>query len=300
MESAPAAAGRTAAGRAGRPLWPFLLLVPWALSACGPSFDTLVKDSTAGGLRDAVTHPAVGIPRQAVPLYGYKVVKSWPHHSWAFTEGLVFQNGVLLESTGLYDQSSLLKVIPGSGQLIERRALSGEYFAEGVTVFRDRIYQLTLSGSGFIYNQNSLRQIGEFSFDGQGWGLTHDDTRLIMSNGSNVIQFMNPDSFKIERAIRVVCNDVPVNNLNALQYVKGEIYANVWKTDYIVRINPKSGEITGWIDLKGLLPPEERAADTDVLNGIAYDEGNDRLVVTGKRWPKYFEIRLEELRMARS
>ena len=267
------------------------------LAACAPNLDALVKQSTAIQQPPVSrTYPGASVlPPRPIPLYTYKVVTSWPHHRWAFTQGLVFQDDILLESTGLYDKSSLMQVVPGSGQVLERRNVPGEYFAEGITVFRNRIYQLTLSGSGFIYHHKTLHREGEFSFEGEGWGLTNDGRHLIMSNGSNQLKFINPDTFQTERTVSVTCNKVPLKNLNALQYIKGEIYANVWQTDYIVRIDPKSGEIIGWINLKGLLRPEDSNGGTDVLNGIAYDEKNDRLVVTGKRWPKYFEIRLEEV-----
>ena len=273
-----------------------------ALASCAPNVDALVKSSTGSYARpDPEARPgSAGVNRRPVPLYTYKVVQSWPHHRWSFTEGLVFQDGILLESSGLYEKSALMQTVPGSGQILGMHSVPGEYFAEGITVFRDRIYQLTLSGSGFIYHHKSLRQVGEFSFEGEGWGLTHDGTHLIMSNGSSQLNFIDPETFKTKRTISVNCNGVPLKNLNALQYVKGEIFANVWQTDYIVRIEPKSGEVIGWINLKGLLRPEERSRNTDVLNGIAYDELNDRLVVTGKRWPKYFEIRLEEVQTASS
>lgn len=271
------------------------------LAACAPNLDALVRSSAAAPRVNAQQREGAAEPSRRIPLYTYKVVSSWPHHRWAFTEGLTFQDGILLESSGLYERSALMQVVPGSGQLLEKQNVPGEYFAEGITVFRDRIYQLTLSGNGFIYDNKSLEKRGEFEVEGEGWGLTHDGRHLIMSNGSSELKFINPDTFRTERTVGVTCNGVPLKHLNALQYVKGEIYANVWKTDYIVRINPRSGAVTGLINLKGLLPPEERNSNRDdVLNGIAYDERNDRLVVTGKRWPRYFEIRLEEVQTASS
>lgn len=269
-----------------------------ALFGCAPNLDALVQQSTGIHPQAAPRpHPAElkDAPSQ-IPLYTYEVVTSWPHYNWSFTQGLTFQDGLLLESSGLYERSALMKVHPGSGQVLNTQGVPGEYFAEGITVLRDKVYMLTLSGAGFIYDHKSLQRKGEFSFEGEGWGLTNDGRHLIMSNGSNRLKFVDPDTFKTERTVEVTCNGTPLKNLNALQYVKGEIYANVWRTDYIVRIDPGSGAVIGWINLKGLLKADERSGDPDhVLNGIAYDESNDRLVVTGKRWPRFFEIRLEKV-----
>jgi glutamine cyclotransferase len=229
----------------------------------------------------------------SVPMYTYKVVSSWPHHSCAFTEGIVFHDGILLESGGLYASSSLMSVAPGSGRVLTRQPVPDEYFAEGLTVFNGRIYQLTMFKTGFIYDPHSFRKVGEFSYDGEGWGLTHDDKHLIMSDGSNSIRFINPVTFQTEKTINVTVNNVPLVNLNELEYVKGEIFANIWGSDYIVRIDPQSGAVVGWINLKGLLLPENEGNNVDVLNGIAYDEENDRLVVTGKQWSKFYEISLQ-------
>ncbi|WP_407925401.1 glutaminyl-peptide cyclotransferase [Geomonas oryzae] len=272
------------------------------LFGCGANVDSLVRQST--GIQPQQVKrsqtDAAPLPTQ-IPLYTYQVVKSWPHYNWSFTEGLTFQDGVLLESSGLYERSAIMKVWPGSGQVLSSEGVPRDCFAEGITVLRDRLYMVTLSGAGFIYNHKTLRQEGEFAVDGEGWGLTNDGTHLIMSNGSNRIKFINPDTFQTERSVEVTCNGTPLRNLNALQYVKGEIYANIWKTDYIVRINPANGAVVGWVNLKGLLPSNERSRDPDhVLNGIAYDEESDRLVVTGKMWPRYFEIRLEQVASAES
>ncbi|WP_198419394.1 glutaminyl-peptide cyclotransferase [Geomonas terrae] len=272
------------------------------LFGCGASVDSLVHQSTS-------LHPqqvrrsqsgATPVPTQ-IPLYTYQVVKSWPHYHWSFTEGLTFQDGVLLESSGLYERSAIMKVWPGSGQVLSSEGVPRDYFAEGITVLHDRLYMVTLSGDGIIYDHKTLHRKGEFSVDGEGWGLTNDGKHLIMSDGSNRIKFINPETFQTERSVEVSCNGTPLRNLNALQYVKGEIYANIWKTDYIVRINPANGAVVGWVNLKGLLPLNERSRDPDhVLNGIAYDEKSDRLVVTGKMWPSYFEIRLEQVARAES
>lgn len=273
-----------------------------ALFGCGANVDSLVRQSTGihpQQVRHSLSDAAP--PPTQIPLYTYQVVKSWPHYHWSFTEGLTFQDGVLLESSGLYERSAIMKVWPGSGQVLSSEGVPRDYFAEGITVLNDRLYMVTLSGTGFIYDHKTLQRKGEFSVDGEGWGLTNDGTHLIMSNGSNRIKFINPETFQTERSVEVTCNGTPLRNLNALQYVKGEIYANIWKTDYIVRIDPANGAVVGWVNLKGLLPSNERSRDPDhVLNGIAYDEQSDRLVVTGKMWPRYFEIRLEQVASAKS
>lgn len=277
------------------------VLVALSLAACSPSVEKLVKESTRDyGIKDAEVANLVrkdannGLLKSlSVPMYTYKVISSWPHHSCAFTQGIVFHDGLLLESGGLYAASSLMSSAPGSGRVLSRQRVPDEYFAEGLTVFKGRIYQLTLSKIGFIYDHKSLRKVGEFSYDGEGWGLTHDDKHLIMSDGSNTIRFINPVTFETEKTIRVAVNNVPLINLNELEYVKGEIFANIWGSDYIVRIDPRTGAIVGWINLKGLLVPENEGNNADVLNGIAYDEENDRLVVTGKQWSKFYEISLQ-------
>ena len=266
-------------------------VVALSLTACTPDIDALIKAST----RDC---GGAGVPASSpVPVYTYKVLNSWPHSSWAFTEGIIFHKGAILESSGFAGASSLSQVVPGSGQVLKEYTIPEPYFAEGITIFQGRLYQLTLSDTGIIYTPDSLQKIGEFSYEGTGWGLTHDDRYLIMSDGTEVIRFVDPMTFKTARTINVIFDTIPVKNLNALAYVKGEIFANVWKTDYIARIDPQDGRITGWINLKGLLSPEEQVGDHDVLNGIAYDEQNDRLVVTGKRWPRFFEISLRRYQL---
>lgn len=268
-----------------------------ALVGCAPSLDSLVHQSTGIHPQQAPARAATApAPPSQIPLYTYQVVTSWPHHTRSFTQGLTFQDGVLLESSGLYERSAIMKVHPGSGQVLNTQGVPQDHFAEGITVLRDKLYMVTLSGAGFIYDHNTLHREGEFSVDGEGWGLTNDGRHLIMSDGSSRLKFIDPDTFQTERTVEVTCNGTPLKNLNALQYVKGEIYANVWKTDYIVKIAPETGAVVGWINLKGLLRADEKSRDPDhVLNGIAYDEDSDRLVVTGKRWPRYFEIRLEKV-----
>ena len=231
-------------------------------------------------------------------MYTYEVVNTWPHDPNAYTQGLVFKDGYLLESTGRNGESTLRKVELTTGNVLQSVKIASQYFAEGLTLFNGKLFQLTwTTRTGFIYDAETFERTGEFYFDGEGWGLTHDGQSLIMSDGTNQIRFLDPDTFKIRRTISVLDGNRPLRDLNELEYVKGEIYANVWHTDRIARIDPQTGAVLGWIDLTGLLPLAERGGDEDaVLNGIAYDEAGDRLFVTGKLWPKLFEIRVKEKR----
>jgi glutamine cyclotransferase len=184
-----------------------------------------------------------------------------------------------------------------TGTVLKSRALSAQHFGEGVTVCGDRIIQLTWrSQVGFVYDKDSFDLLREFTYPTEGWGITYDGQRLIMSDGSSRLYFLAPENFQVTGSIEVTDNGQPVSGLNELEYVRGEIYANVWPTDRIVRIAPETGRVTGWIELAGLLPPEDRTEPVDVLNGIAYDAGNDRLFVTGKLWPELFEIELVRLK----
>ncbi|MFL6229624.1 MAG: glutaminyl-peptide cyclotransferase [Pyrinomonadaceae bacterium] len=244
----------------------------------------------ARGAADAQPTPR---PAEEVPAYGYEIKNVYPHDRAAFTQGLIFKDGILWESTGQFGSSSLRKVELKTGKVLKLISVPREYFAEGMTVFHDKVFQLTWQNhKGFTYAPGDFTKTGEFQYTGEGWGLTHDSESLIMSDGTNQIRFLDPDTFAVRRTISVFENGQPLRELNELEYVKGEIYANVWQTDRIVRIDPHDGRLTGTIDLTGLLPPADQAADTDVLNGIAYDEATDRLFVTGKLWPKLFEIRL--------
>jgi glutaminyl-peptide cyclotransferase len=231
-------------------------------------------------------------PGSSLPLYGYSVVHTYPHDREAFTQGLEYADGVLYEGTGLNGRSSIRKVKLETGEILQRRLVPDRHFGEGITVWRSELIELTWqSGIGFAYDRKTFDQRRTFQYAGEGWGLTHDAKNLIMSDGTNALRFLNPSTFAEERRINVTAVGVPVKALNELEYVKGEVFANVWQTDYIARIEPTSGKITAWIDLRGLLSPTDRAG-ADVLNGIAYDAVRDRLFVTGKLWPKLFEIRL--------
>ena len=228
-----------------------------------------------------------------VAVYSYDVVNAWPHDPKAFTQGLVFLDGALLESTGLNGQSTLRKVDLKTGNVLKQVDVPSEYFAEGLAVLGGKIYQLTWqNGKGFVYDLESFRLEKEFAYEGEGWGLATDQHRLILSDGTDRIRFIDPLTFEVKQTIHVSHKGRPVSQLNELEYIKGEIYANVWQTDFVVRIDPATGRVTGVIDFKLLLPLQDRAG-ADVLNGIAYDASENRLFVTGKLWPKLFEVRLK-------
>lgn len=244
---------------------------------------------------DAARNTIAGFFSGPIPTYTYTIVNRWPHDQTAFTQGLEYKDGSLYESTGRNGSSSLRIVDLTSGSIKTRVGLEDHYFAEGITLLNGKIFQLTWRNQqGFIYDQKTLSLLGEFSYEGEGWGLTDDGHFLIISNGTNTITFLNPETFQVEKIINVFEDDEPLVDLNELEYVKGEIYANIWHTDKIVRIDPGSGKILGSIDLTGLFPAEERQEKEAVLNGIAYDQTQDRLFVTGKLWPVLFEIELEE------
>jgi len=227
------------------------------------------------------------------PVYGYKIINSYPHDTNAFTQGLVFDNGKLYESTGLNNRSTLREVNIETGEVLKVRKLNARYFAEGIAAVNNKIIQLTWrSNTGFVYNKNTFDQIKSFTYTTQGWGITYDGRHLIMSDGSANLYFHDPDTYEQVGKLEVYDNNGPVSKLNELEFINGEIYANIWDSYRIARINPTTGSVTAWIDLTGILSNEERAGREDVLNGIAYDKQNDRLFVTGKLWPKLFEIKI--------
>jgi glutamine cyclotransferase len=231
-------------------------------------------------------------PVNPYPLnYSYDIVNVYPHDENAFTQGLVFEDGILFESTGLYGQSTLRRVELDTGMVIQLYALPDQFFGEGITVLDDKIIQLTWqSNRGFVYDKHSFDLLQEFSYPTEGWGITHDDSSLIMSDGTATLYFLNPETF--EKVSQIEVYDVgPVTELNELEFINGEVYANIWKEDKIAIINPQSGQVTGWIDLEGIQDLENLDGN-DVLNGIAYDAEEDRLFVTGKGWSQLFEINL--------
>jgi glutamine cyclotransferase len=228
------------------------------------------------------------------PVAGYQVVKVYPHDRNAFTQGLQYVDGFLYEGTGQHGQSGIRKVKLETGEVLQHQPLDSKYFGEGITVFGDSIFQLTWQSEiGFVYDKKTFKQLKTFTYSGEGWGLTHDGKRLIMSDGDTrgQLRFLDPATLKETGRLVVRDGGRPVDDLNELEFVRGEILANVWQTSRIARISLKTGEVNGWIDLTGLLDPRD-AAGTDVLNGIAYDAAGDRLFVTGKLWPKLFEIKI--------
>jgi glutaminyl-peptide cyclotransferase len=226
--------------------------------------------------------------------WGYRVVNTYPHDANAFTQGLVIADGVMYESTGQLGRSSLRRVDIATGKVLQKAAVEAKHFAEGLAAWQNSLFQLTWqSGVVFVYDRASFKQTQTFPFSGEGWGLTQDGTHLILSDGSPVLRFFDPATFKQARFITVKDGAKPVPQINELEFVKGEIFANIWHSDRIARINPATGAVTGWIEMAGLLKPGEVTDGEAVLNGIAYDAKNDRLFVTGKLWPKIFEIKLE-------
>ena len=228
-----------------------------------------------------------------IPVVNVKLLRAYPHDPRAFTQGLEYYGGFLYESTGIAGQSTLRKIALDTGKVILKVDLPSQYFGEGLTIFHGKIYQLTwLSKKGFIHDLRSLRKIGEFPYDSEGWGLTHDDKSLIMSDGTNKIRYIDPVSFGVTRTLEVYAGGEGVVNLNELEYVKGEIFANIWHSPRIARIDPRSGQVLAWIDLTSIVAKEQHG-DEAVLNGIAYDKIGDRLFVTGKNWSKVFQIKVE-------
>jgi glutaminyl-peptide cyclotransferase len=228
-----------------------------------------------------------------VPVQGYRIVRAYPHDPDAFTQGLQYVDGVFYEGTGLNGRSSVRKVRIESGEVLQKRDLPQEHFGEGIAVLKSELFELTWqSRVAFVYDKVSFEPKRRLSYAGEGWGLTHDGRSLIMSDGTDELRVLDPSTFVERRRIRVTAAGAPVRRLNELEVVRGEIFANVWMTDYVARIDPSSGRVTAYVDLHGLLSPAERAR-TDVLNGIAYDAEHDRLFVTGKLWPKVFEIKIE-------
>ena len=230
-----------------------------------------------------------------VPVYGVKVLKTYPHDTGAFTEGLFWHGGFLYESTGEVGTSSIRKVDLATGEVVRKKVLMPPYYGEGIIKVGEKLYQLTWqSGTGFIYDFKTLEKTGQFHYPGQGWALTTDGKRIYMSDGTPKIRVLGPETLKPERYITVTWDGNEVANINELEWIKGEIWANIWLTTRIARIDPETGAIKAFIDLSGLVPKpgEVRDPNNAVLNGIAYDKKRDRIFVTGKNWPHLYQIEL--------
>lgn len=246
--------------------------------------------ATLAGLAAFASAPAA---QTRTPVYGYTAVNSYPHDPQAFTQGLIFRDGFLYESTGLNGRSSVRKVRLETGEVLRRHDVDSRYFAEGMTDWGNRLIQLTYTSKiGFVYDLATFTLQRTFNYTGEGWGLTHDRQRLIMSDGTSSLRFLDPETLRETGRVTVRDGGKPVENLNELEWVKGEVFANVWLTDRIAIIAPDTGRVTAWLDLSGIRGPMRSGTD-DVLNGIAYDAARDRLFVTGKLWPRLYEIRIK-------
>ena len=224
-------------------------------------------------------------------LYSYKILHIYPHDLNAYTEGLAFDNGILYEGTGLYGNSSIRKINLETGKLLQMIDLPPYYFGEGITIYGDTVIQITWrSHTGLIYDKESLALVKEFTFTTEGWGITHDGEKLIMSDGTSTLYFLDPITFKEMGSIQVTYSGKQILGLNELEYIEGEIYANIWLSDYIARIDSMTGNVIGWVNLEDLLDPNEYQRNSDTLNGIAFNKDTSSLLVTGKCWPHIFEI----------
>jgi glutamine cyclotransferase len=293
-------ARRSGAWRRLRPAAAAALLL--GAAACGGDAGGESADGAVGlppgmGMPQPASEPAPTPPAipfaQTTPRHAVTVAQSWPHDPQAFTQGLVVHDGVLYESTGLEGQTSVRQVELASGRVLRRVDLPRPYFGEGIAVLDGRLYQLTWKdGRAFVYDAATLAPRDTFTYEGEGWGLTTDGDVLYMSDGTARLRVVDPDGFRVTRTIAVTEGGRPVPYLNELEWVKGELWANVWLTDLVARIDPATGEVRGYVDLAGLLTPQERAR-VDVTNGIAYDAARDRLLVTGKLWPRLFAVEVE-------
>lgn len=277
-------------GTLHRPFW----IAAVVIIAAGAWLDGHGPAQTANAAPSRVGRAEAALAAESIPVLSVRVVKSFPHDPTAFTQGLEYYDGFLYESTGLKGKSSLRKVDVATGRVLQSVLLPPEYFGEGLTIFHGKIYQLTwLSKTGFIYDLRSFRKTAEFHFESEGWGLTHDEHSLILSDGTNQIQFIDPTTFQVQRRLEVYAEREAVVNLNELEYIDGLIYANIWHSPRIVRIDPRTGQVLAWLDLEKISAKEQREPE-DVLNGIAYDREGDRLFITGKDWPELLQIKIEE------
>lgn len=277
-----------------------VLVVGLLLASCSgdkpPNNNNDTTATTSPPTPSIPNNPSVPPPTTAGPEeFTFEVVNKFPHDTKAYTQGLVWLDGFFYETTGLYGESTLRKVEPTTGKVLQKVSLSHEIFGEGMAIRDGKVYQITWRNqTGFIYDLSTFSQIGTFQYPGEGWGLAQNDQYLILSDGTNVLRYLDPNSLREVGRVNVFDGGRGVDQLNELEYVNGKVLANIYQTDRIAQIDPYSGKVTGWINLNGLLKPEERTPDTEVLNGIAYDAKSDRLFVTGKRWPFVFEIKLKK------
>jgi glutamine cyclotransferase len=251
----------------------------------------LVRFRIAAAL--VVSIGALALVSSAVPVRGYKVVATYPHSTSSYTEGFLYRDGLFYEGTGMKGRSAVLAIDPQTGKILQHVTLPEEFFGEGIVDWGPYIYEWTwTSQKCFVYDRFSLRLVKQLSYEGEGWGMTRDATEIITSDGTATLRFRNPATFQPTHAITVRDGDKFVDRLNELEYIKGQIYANVWHSDRIARISPRDGHVIDWIDLTGLLPDNQRMDNESVLNGIAYDAQHERLFVTGKQWPSIFEIKV--------
>jgi glutamine cyclotransferase len=263
---------------------PFILVFILIISFLNPLF--FIQDLDKSNILSAENNTT------AADEISYRIVNTYPHAKDSFTQGLEYYEGYLYEGTGLYGRSSLRKVKLETGQVIKIINLDKEYFGEGITILNNKIYQLSWqNNTAFVYDLD-FNLIKRFNYNGEGWGLCNNGQYLIMSNGSEFIYFRDPDSFKVIKIIKVVFNNQALKNINELEFIKGYIYANIWQKDIIVKINPSSGKVEDYLDLENILDKSKYDYNIDVLNGIAYLENNDSFLITGKFWPKIFEIKL--------
>jgi glutamine cyclotransferase len=274
---------------------------PWEYTIPGTYSQTTGRKSLkitayrGGDIRTSVTRFMIILSDIAPKRYGYKIINTYPHDKTAFTQGLFYDNGVLYEGTGQETGSTLREVELTTGKVLRQLNLSPELFGEGITLYKDRIFQVTWTSKvGFIYDKSTFREINKIYYQTQGWGLTTMDDRIVMSDGTDILYFFEPDMFTVVSRLEVYDNEKKVDQLNELEYINGEIWANIWMTDLIARIDPKSGKVLGYIDLKGILNDRDTDTSVDVINGIAWDKAGGRIFVTGKNWPKLFEIRVTE------
>jgi glutaminyl-peptide cyclotransferase len=252
-----------------------------------------MRISTAHILHFVLTFAAIPAVVLGAPVSSYKIVAEFPHSTSSYTEGFFYRDGLFYEGTGMKGSSAILVIEPETGKVVQRRDLPPQFFGEGIIDWGSEIYEWTWqSHVCFVFDRFSLRPAGQFTYAGEGWGMTRTSREIITSDGTATLRFRDPKTFKETRHIVVKDDGNPIEQLNELEYIKGEIYANIWHSDRIARISPRDGHVLGWIDLTGLMPASRRVNDESVLNGIAYDAQHDRLFVTGKQWPSVFEIRI--------